>query len=135
MRQIYTSPRHENVDRVVQLLNEHGIETTLTNRRAYHGSDWKRFSYSQRSDESAWPQVWIVNADDQTRAREVLREIGIEPATRYADEFPSESRKKPELPPVGPERHRAVASRMRLAILGLVVVAAILLAIKTFSMQ
>jgi hypothetical protein len=128
MRQIYTSPRHENVDRVVQLLNDNGIETTVTNRRAYQGSNWKRFSYSDRPDASSWPQVWVVNANDQTQARELLREIGIEPAIRYADELALA--RTEETPATGPQRHRAVANKMRLAAIALVCVGAILLTIR-----
>ena len=35
----------------------------------------------------AWPQVWISRADDYTRARELMRSIGIEPVIRHADEL------------------------------------------------
>ena len=42
MRQIYTSPRNANIERVVQLMAENGIETSISNRRAYQGADWKR---------------------------------------------------------------------------------------------
>jgi hypothetical protein len=87
MRQIYTSPRNANIERVVQLMAEHGVQTTVNNRRAYQGSDWKRFSYSARGDRDAWPQVWVVHSEDQTKARQVLRDAGLEPATRFADEL------------------------------------------------
>ncbi|HJU39913.1 MAG TPA: hypothetical protein VJ724_10100, partial [Tahibacter sp.] len=66
MRQVYTSLRNENIDRVVELLNTHAIETTVSNRSSYKGADWKKFSYSQRPDVASWPQVWVVNANDQT---------------------------------------------------------------------
>ncbi|UXI69908.1 DUF2007 domain-containing protein [Tahibacter amnicola] len=129
MRQIYTSLRHENIDRVVALLTEHGIETSVTNRSSYKGSDWKRFSYSQRPDHSTWPQVWVVNSNDQTRARELLREAGIEPPTRYSEELAAER----NVPLTGPARHRAVASRMRIGALALVAVASILLGVRSCS--
>lgn len=88
MRQIYTSPRQQNIDKVVALMAEHGIETSVTNRSNYNRPSWQRFSYSQRQDSShSWPQVWISNADNYTRARTVLKEIGIEPAIRHADEL------------------------------------------------
>jgi hypothetical protein len=87
MRQIYTSPRQANIERVVQLMAENGIETSISNRRAYQGSDWKRFSYSAKGDRDSWPQVWVVRSEDQTRARQVLREAGLEPATRFAEEL------------------------------------------------
>ena len=87
MRQIYTSPRVENVERVVALLAEAGIQTSVTNRSNYAGHDYKGPSYTARPDPSSWPQVWVVNAEDQPRARAMLREIGIEPAVRFADEL------------------------------------------------
>jgi hypothetical protein len=131
MRQIYTSLRNENVDRVVALMDEHGIETTVTNRANYKGGDWKRFSYTNRPDASGWPQVWVVNANDQTRARELLREAGIEPPTRYADELAAATRE----PLSGQARHRAVASRMRMVALALVAVAAVLLSLRSCGTQ
>ncbi|MBL8298617.1 MAG: hypothetical protein JNN30_09755 [Rhodanobacteraceae bacterium] len=126
MRQIYTSLRQENIDRVVALMSEYGIETSVTNRANYKGSDWKRFSYTNRPDASSWPQVWVVNANDQTRARELLREAGIEPPVRYAEELAA-SRE----PLTGQARHRAVASRMRLVTLSLVGIAAMLLTLRS----
>jgi hypothetical protein len=48
MRQIYTSPRQENIDAVVALMAEHGIEATVTNRSNYNRPTWQRFSYTQR---------------------------------------------------------------------------------------
>jgi len=97
MRQIYTSPRNENVDRVVALLREAGIETTITNRRAYQGHDYKGPSYTAKVDSSTWPQVWVVHADDQTRARALLREVGVEPAVRFAEEV-AQAREKENAP-------------------------------------
>lgn len=88
MRQIYTSPREQNIDTVVALMAEHGIEATVSNRSNYNRSSWQRFSYTQRKDDRAsWPQVWITSADDYTRARVLLREIGIEPVIRYGEEL------------------------------------------------
>ena len=86
MRQIYTSQRLENIDRVVAMMAEAGIQTSVTNRHAYKGHDYKGPSYTARVDPSTWPQVWIVHAEDQPRARALLREAGVEPPTRYADE-------------------------------------------------
>lgn len=128
MRQIYTSLRQENIDRVIALMTEHGIETTVSNRTSYKGGEWKRFSYSNRPDASTWPQVWVVNANDQTRARELLREAGIEPPVRYAEELAA-SRE----PLSGQARHRAVAGRMRMVALSLVAVASVLLSIRSCS--
>jgi len=87
MRQIYTSPRYENVERVVALLSAANIATTIRNRRDWQGGQWKRFSYTQRGESEGWAQVWVTDSNDQTRAREILREAGLEPATRFADEL------------------------------------------------
>jgi hypothetical protein len=88
MRQIYTSPRQENIDRVVALMAEHGIETSVANRSNYNRPTWQRFSYTQRQDNrDSWAQVWISKADDYTRARALLREIGIEPVIRHGEEL------------------------------------------------
>ena len=113
MRQIYTSARIENVERVVALLADAGIQTSVTNRRAYAGHDFKGPSYASRPDPSTWPQVWVVNAEDQPRARALLREIGVEPATRFADDL-QRSRTAPT-----PEGQRnALAWKLRIALLG-----------------
>ncbi len=88
MRQIYTSPRQENIDAVVAMMAEHGIEATVANRSNYNRKSWQRFSYSQQQDNrEGWPQVWISRADDYTQARVLLREIGIEPLVRHGDEL------------------------------------------------
>jgi len=85
MRQIYTSPRSENIDRVVALMAEHGIEASVANRSNYKRDTYQRFSYSQRHDNrDSWAQVWITRADDYTRARTLLNELGIEPVIRHA---------------------------------------------------
>lgn len=109
MRQIYTSPRIANVEMAVALMNENGIETAMRNRRAWQNDAWKRFSYAKPPARAGWPQVWIVHSEDQPRARQLLRDAGIEPATRFADEL-AEYR-KPEL------RKRSLIQRVRTALL------------------
>jgi hypothetical protein len=88
MRQIYTSQRQENIDRVVALMSENAIETVVTNRSNWNRPSYQRFSYSESTENrEAWPQVWISRADDYTRARELLLSLGIEPVIRHADEL------------------------------------------------
>ncbi|HEY0179151.1 MAG TPA: hypothetical protein VGC30_05905 [Dokdonella sp.] len=123
MRQIYTSPRLENVQRVVALMAEHGIATTVANRRAYQGSDWKRFSYTAKGDRDAWPQVSVVRSEDQTAARRILREAGLEPATRFADELAAARSVG------GAERHRHLSTRIKLVVLALIAGVAVLIAL------
>src|SRR5436305_1323147 len=36
-----------------------------------------------------WPRVWIVKAEDQPRARQLMRDAGIQPAVRHAQELAS----------------------------------------------
>lgn len=114
MRQIYTSPRYENVQRVVSLLEENGIATTLRNRRDWQGGQWKRFSYTDRGESEAWGQVWVTNSNDQGRARELLRDAGLEPATRFADELAAARS------PSDPRQHKANSMRIRMVLLGLI---------------
>jgi hypothetical protein len=121
MRQIYTSPRVENVDRVVAMLNEAGIATSVTNRRAYAGHDYRRPSYAKPPDRDSWPQVWVVNADDQSRARALLRDAGVEPPTRFAEEL-AESRGN-----ASPEARRsALVWRVRVFLLAIIITLVVL---------
>ena len=114
MRQIYTSPRAENVERVVALLGDAGIATTIRNRRDWQGGQWKRFSYSERGESDSWPQVWVTDSNDLTRSRELLRSAGLEPSTRFADELAA-ARTLGD-----PRRHRQQSTRLRMVLLGLI---------------
>ena len=127
MRQIYTSPRMENVERVVALMAEHGIETRIANRRTYQRADWKRFSYTARNDRDSWPQVSVVRSEDQTLARKLLRDAGLEPATRFADELAASRG-------VGDVRsHRRTSMHVKLIVLALIVGVAMLIAMTQFA--
>ena len=76
MRQLYSSPRVENIERLDAALKELGIQTRVTNRKSYlTGTPY--FGYSERNTEAKWPAVWIVEADDYPRARQLLRDIGL----------------------------------------------------------
>ena len=127
MRQIYSSPRQANIDRVVELMAEHGIQTSVSNRRAYQGADWKRFSYSAKGDRDTWPQVWVVRSDDQTRARQVLREAGLEPATRFADELAA-ARGAGDT-----SRHKQASMRVKLIVFALIAGVIALIALTELS--
>lgn len=86
MRMIYTSPRIENADRVARIFLDNDIAARVLNDGGWRGRSHRRFSYRDGGRRrGAWPQVWVVNADDQPRARQLLREIGIEPASRFDD--------------------------------------------------
>jgi hypothetical protein len=77
MRQVFTSPRLENVERVAELLKEHGVDARITNGRSYRGNRRGNFSYRDTAKEGPQPAVWVVRSEDQPRARELLRAIGL----------------------------------------------------------
>ncbi|RAO77585.1 putative signal transducing protein [Dyella jiangningensis] len=108
MRQLYTSPRQDNIDRVAALLTEQGIECTIENRSNYNRPTYQRFSYSQRNENrDNWAQVWVTRADDYTRARALLKELGIEPVVRHGEELALARNPTPE------GRRQSVATRVR----------------------
>lgn len=108
MRQLYTSPRQENIDRVAALLAEKGIECTITNRSIWNRNSYQRFSYSQRQENrDTWPQLWVNKADDYTEARAALKELGIEPVVRHAEELALARNPTPE------GRQKSTATRFR----------------------
>jgi hypothetical protein len=120
MRQIYTSPRQENVDAVVALMAEHGIEASVANRSNYNRPTWQRFSYTQRQDtRDSWAQVWITRAEDYANARALLREIGIEPVIRHGDELAAERN------PVADRRRNTPTLVRRILLIAVVLVFAI----------
>lgn len=87
MRQIYTSPRLENIERMVALLAEHGIESRVTDKPAYQRASYNRPSFRD-SNIQAWPKIWVVDADNLPRARALLRDMGIEPtAERFTEDL------------------------------------------------
>jgi hypothetical protein len=77
MRQVFTSPRLENVERVAALLQEHGVVTRITNGRTFKGSLRGNFSYRETANKTPPPAVWVVRSEDQPKARELLRDAGL----------------------------------------------------------
>lgn len=77
MRQVFTSPRLENVERVAALLQEHGVVTKITNGRTFKGSLRGNFSYRESANKNPPPAVWVVRSEDQPKARELLRDAGL----------------------------------------------------------
>jgi len=82
MRQVFSSARLENVEKVAQMLEEDGIEVRITNGRSYKGKVRRNFSYREGNNEGPQPAVWIVKSEDQPRARQILREAGLLESTR-----------------------------------------------------
>jgi hypothetical protein len=82
MRQVFSSPRLENVERVAQLLRDAGVQVRLTHGRSYKGGLRGNFSYRDQDREAPEPAVWVVLSEDQPRARELLRSQGLLDSTR-----------------------------------------------------
>lgn len=82
MRQVFTSLRIETVEGVARLLEEAGIETYIANGRSYHSKRGSQFSYAEPMKAKQQPSVWVQRAEDQPRARELLRAAGLLASTR-----------------------------------------------------
>lgn len=82
MRQIFSSQRVETVEGVAKLLRDAGIEVRISNGRSYHSKRSGQFSYLDKGDAQKYPAVWVVHADDQPRAREILRDTRLLDTTR-----------------------------------------------------
>ncbi|QIL20093.1 hypothetical protein [Thermomonas sp. HDW16] len=85
MRQVFTSPRLENVEAVAALLREADIEVKITEGRSYRGNRRGNFSYRAGEESGPQPAVWIVRADDQPRGRQLLREAGLLDSSRIGE--------------------------------------------------
>lgn len=85
MRQVFSSQRIENVEGVAKLLSDAGIEVRITQPRSYKGNVRGTFRYTQPSKQQ--PAVWVVKADEQVRAREILRDNGLIDSTRPGESF------------------------------------------------
>ena len=82
MRRVFASQRVETAEGVAKLLREAGIEILVTNGRGYKTRRSGQFSYLDKPDEKTMPSVWVVHADDQPKARQILREAGLMETTR-----------------------------------------------------
>lgn len=122
MRQVFTSPRLENVESVAALLAEHEIDTYISEGRSYKGTRRQPFSYRDRHG-TPQPAVWVVKAEDQPRARELLRGAGLLGTTR-----PGSVEPMPYLPPARTGTGSSgIAVRIRLLVLVAVVMGAVML--------
>ena len=81
MRQVFSSPRIENVEGIARFLEEHGVEVRITHGRSYKGGWGGRRTYRD-SDGNPIPAVWVVRSEDQPTARQLLREAGLLDSTR-----------------------------------------------------
>jgi hypothetical protein len=123
MRQVFTSPRIENVEGVARLLEEAGIEVRITHGRSYRGAIRGNFSYrdSEREKKGPQPAVWIVKSEDQPRAREMLRGAGLLESTRMPqDSYLSQTLHARDTDARGGDARRRRAFRIKLGLLVLI---------------
>ena len=130
MRQIFTSLRIETVEGVARLLEEAGIEVHLANGRSYHSKRGGLFSYAEPMQVKQQPSLWVRHAEDQPRAREILREAGLLASTRK--DQPSSyvfTRKSRDDSP-----KRPLAWKIRIALLIAIAIAALVTVIRHRAM-
>lgn len=128
MRQIFSSARLENVERVAALLREAGIEVRITDGRSYKGGRRGTVSYRDQG-EAVRPAVWIVHSQDNAKAREILREAGLLESTRPSDakltfrsQFGDETTRTPS---------QKRAARIKLALLAGMVIVIVMTFVRT----
>ncbi len=121
MRQVFSSPRLENVEAVARLLEDAGIEVRITDGRSYRGNRRGNFSYGDTSAPRG--AVWVVQSNDQLRAREILREAGLIDSTRQRDSFVANFRDAEAIAAEGDPRQRRVV-RIKYTMLVVLLVAA-----------
>ena len=90
MRQLFTSPRLENVEVVAKLLADAGIEHKVTGGRSYKAHSRREFSYSGKSPDDAaeQPAVWIIKSEDYKPARELMHALGLLESTQAPSYLP-----------------------------------------------
>ena len=114
MRQMFTSPRLENVERVAQLLSEAGIENRIQGGRTYKGHSRRQFSYTDKKASEQQASVWVIKSDDYKRAREMLIEMGLMDAANAPSSFVPEALQLKERPTDDPDRR---LMRIKIALL------------------
>jgi len=130
MRQVFSSPRLENVESVAKLLSDAGIEVRVTHGRSYKGGIRSRASYSD--DTSPKPAVWIVKSEDQLRAREILRDNGLIDSTKPGESFITPSFRFEE-PATAKSSAQKRAFRIKLGLLAVIVVVLALVLLRGLS--
>lgn len=86
MRQVFSSPRLENVEAVARMLEGEGIEVQVVNGRSYRGGLRGNFSYRDNANSGPRPAVWVVRSDQQPAARQLLRDAGLLKTSPLADD-------------------------------------------------
>ena len=134
MRQMYTSPRLANVEGVAQLLTEAGIENKITQGRSWKGVSRREFSFrdNEKSKEEQ-PAVWVLKADDYTRARELLHEAGLVDAAAHRESYLPDTLQFRE-EPAQPDPAKRIF-RLKLILLGIIAAMAGMMALRMFFLR
>ncbi len=128
MRQIFSSPRLENVETLEQLLVDAGIATRVTNRATWNRATKRDFSYATAQHEGRWPALWVVESDDYARARDLLREHGVALSTTRPATEPTWAPRAPDAD--GQPKAQGAAGRARIIALVLAMAGAVVVALK-----
>ena len=120
MRQVFSSARLENVEAVAELLRNEGIEVRISDGRSYRGNRRSNFSFRDDGQSGPQPAVWILNADDQPRGRQLLRDAGLLDSTRVGESsyLPLSTLHEKKDPAT---RKNTTRTRMRIGLLVLIV--------------
>lgn len=132
MRQIFSSMRVENVERVAQMLRDEGIEVRITNGRSYKSGRNRTFSYRDAVNTRTQPALWVVRSDDQQRARQLMRDLGLPtgPTTRPMTDSYLSSANAPSLAPERPARpptHQRIMRYRRILLVVIAILAALVM--------
>jgi hypothetical protein len=131
MRQIFTSPRLDNVQTVQGLLSEAGIATRITDGRSWNRATKRDFSYTDRDrSEYKWPALWVTESEDYARARQLLRDQGvlIESTRPETGSFLPSAAPLPKQP-----ARMSRANRIRFVMFGVAFIGAVIVAFKLFG--
>lgn len=132
MRQIFSSARVENVERVAEILRDEGIEVRITNGRSYRSGRNRTFSYRYPVSTRNQPALWVVRSDDQVRARQLMRDLGLAtgPTTRpVADSYLSSANAPGLAPetPAPPPAHQRIMRYRRVLLVAIAILAALVM--------
>ena len=130
MRQVFTSLRIETVEGVAKLLQDAGIEVHIANGRSYHSKRGSQFSYAEPMQLKQQPSLWVKRAEDQPRAREILREAGLLASTRQGQ--PAAMLFTTETPSA--TKGRSLAWKIRIALLVAIAIAALVTVVRHRAM-
>lgn len=131
MRQVFSSPRLENVEGIAKMLRDDGIEVRITHGRSFKGTIRGDFSYREGMRAGPQPAVWVLKSEDQPRARELLRSAGLFESTRT----PGDSFLAPTVHDIAADKVRTPqqrAFRIKIALLLAIGIATVLTLARVF---